>query len=164
MKFSEIANRVTGISCPIFGISWNPPKLEADIARAVIIFLEDRRVLYNAYELELPNHCLDSVIKIREFLTQKITESGAGSKLSEILRGMRASCRRLLDETQKGWYFDKANNRIEGAGNGMTIEFYSNLGIFRGEMGVFIVHLLIMYGIDCESDLLKIAPLTLPGD
>ena len=41
MKFSEILNRLTGISTPIVGISWNPPPLEVNIARKVITFLED---------------------------------------------------------------------------------------------------------------------------
>jgi hypothetical protein len=27
MKFSEVARRLTGISCPIFGVSWNPGSL-----------------------------------------------------------------------------------------------------------------------------------------
>lgn len=164
MKFKDIANRVTGISCPIFGISWNPLKLESDEARSVITYLEDRRVLYNPYEMESPNHCLESVLKIREFLTGKISELKPDSKLVEVMRGMRGSCRRFLDETQKEWYYDKLEGRIDSMGNGMQIKFYNDMGVFRGETGIFIVQILIMYGIDCESDLLKIVPLTLPSD
>ena len=40
MKFDEITSRLTGISCPIFGVSWNPPESERKIARRVITFLE----------------------------------------------------------------------------------------------------------------------------
>ena len=43
MRFSEILNRLTGISCPVFGISWNPVDTERSIARRIIIFLEPRR-------------------------------------------------------------------------------------------------------------------------
>lgn len=33
MKFSEIAQRLTGISCPIFGVSWTAPEAEVTVAR-----------------------------------------------------------------------------------------------------------------------------------
>jgi hypothetical protein len=36
MKFSEIANRLTGISAPLVGVSWQPTDLEVSAARRVI--------------------------------------------------------------------------------------------------------------------------------
>lgn len=48
MRFTELLNRLTGISCPVFGVSWNPVDTERSIARRIIIFLEPRRVLYSA--------------------------------------------------------------------------------------------------------------------
>ena len=39
MKFSEIANRLTGISTPFGGASWQPAELEIAGARRVIAFL-----------------------------------------------------------------------------------------------------------------------------
>jgi hypothetical protein len=93
MTFMEIANSINGISCPVFGVSWTPPNRELEVARKIIIYLEDRRILYSPYEMESPNHCMNSIIQIREFLTITIGELKSTSKLSEILRGMRASCR-----------------------------------------------------------------------
>ena len=63
MKFSEIANRLTGISTPFGGASWQPAELGIAGARRVIAFLEDRRVLYDPCEMEVPDHCVRSVIK-----------------------------------------------------------------------------------------------------
>ncbi len=74
MKFEEIKNRLTGISCPVFGLSWNPPEAECLIAQRVIAFLEDRRVLYVPSEIEVPEHCVQSVLKIREFLTNELAK------------------------------------------------------------------------------------------
>ena len=51
MKFSEIANRLTGISTPLGGVSWQSSDLEMSAARRVIAFLEDRRVLYAPEEI-----------------------------------------------------------------------------------------------------------------
>lgn len=59
MRFSEIANRLAGISTPIGGVSWQPAELELSAARRVVTFLEDRRVLYSPSELEVPSHCVD---------------------------------------------------------------------------------------------------------
>jgi len=65
VKFSEIANRLTGISTPLVGVSWQPTDLEVSAARRVIAFLEDRRVLYAPDSLEVPSHCVESVLEIR---------------------------------------------------------------------------------------------------
>ncbi|MDE2346796.1 MAG: hypothetical protein KGL13_10065, partial [Gammaproteobacteria bacterium] len=65
MKFKDIAARLTGISSPIFGVSWKPPETERSVAKRVIAFLEDRRVLYSPSEMEVPDHCVESVLDIR---------------------------------------------------------------------------------------------------
>jgi hypothetical protein len=54
MKFQEIISRLTGFSTPIFGAQWNPPELQRVVARRVIAFLEDRRVLFVPSEMESP--------------------------------------------------------------------------------------------------------------
>lgn len=70
MKFREIINRITGISVPVFGVQWNPPETEISKARRIITFLEDRRVLYAPENLENIDHCIESILRIREFLTR----------------------------------------------------------------------------------------------
>jgi hypothetical protein len=72
MKFSEIANRLTGISTPFDGASWQPAEMEIAAARRVIAFLEDRRVLYETGEMEVPSHCVHSVIEIRHRLSDEL--------------------------------------------------------------------------------------------
>jgi len=64
MKFSEIANRLTGISTPLGGVSWQSSDPEVSAARRVIAFLEDRR-FYAPEEMEVAAHCVDSVLEIR---------------------------------------------------------------------------------------------------
>jgi len=72
MRYQEIAARLTGFSVPLFGVSWDPPEPDVAIARRVLAFLEDRRVLYNAYHLEVEEQCAHSVTEIRHFLTNEI--------------------------------------------------------------------------------------------
>lgn len=101
MNYKEIASKITGFSCPIFGISWNPPKSEIELARRIITFFEDRRVLYNPYELEMPKHCEQSIIEIRQFLTEQLFDINNDSELGKIVRAMRSACRKFLDTIQK---------------------------------------------------------------
>ena len=100
MKAKEVLRPLTGISTPVFGVSWQPPKSEVAVAARVLNFLADRRVLYNPSELEMPEHCVTSVIEIRHFLTDELGELGAKSDLAATLRAMRAACRKFLDTTQ----------------------------------------------------------------
>jgi hypothetical protein len=68
VKPSEIAGRITGFSTPLFGVQWTPPRVDVKVAREVMVFLEDRRVLYSPYEAEVPEHVMSSVFEIRCFL------------------------------------------------------------------------------------------------
>ena len=91
MKFSEIANRLTGISTPFGGASWQPAEMEIAAARRVIAFLEDRRVLYEPSEMEVPSHCVHSVIEIRHRLSDELGKLDGGSDLAAGLRALRAA-------------------------------------------------------------------------
>lgn len=54
-----------------FGISWNPKETECSVARKIIIYLEAKRVLYVPSEMEVPTHCICSVIEFEIFLLVK---------------------------------------------------------------------------------------------
>jgi hypothetical protein len=156
MRFSEIAKRITGISTPIFGISWNPEKTERDIARQVISYLEDRRVLFSPCELEIPKHCIDSVLEIRHFLTATIMDAPEKSELATSLRAMRAACRKFLDE------IDEPHVEISRFGGHIghfaSWKFNSAIGELRGVFGIHIARVAVAYGIDVEKDLASIIP------
>jgi hypothetical protein len=90
MKFSEIANRLTGISTPLGGVSWQSSDLEVSAARRVIAFLEDRRVLYAPEEMEVASHCVQSVLEIRRVpKTIRVPQSFAHFANDWVLDGRR---------------------------------------------------------------------------
>jgi len=165
MTFKEIANKLTGFSIPIFGISWTPAKLEIEIAKKVITFLEDKRVLYVVYELESPQHCITSIIQIREFLTTQIFDLDEKSDLANILRAMRSACRKFLDSVQGQYYFNKGQGRIDrNLGMGEQIHFYNAMGELRATVGIFIAKIIVMHGLSFEGDLINIIPFELPDN
>jgi hypothetical protein len=157
MQFSEIASRLTGFSIPIFGISWTPPTPDVVEARKVHIFLEDRRVLYNPLEVEVPEHCIDSVLQIRQFLTDVLGEGGIGDELAANLQAMRAACRRFLGSSGS---FDASRNVVDMHGIFITphdIGFNQALGELRSVFGLHIAQIAVKYGIDLEEELAFLA-------
>lgn len=154
MKFKEIVKRLTGISSPIFGVSWNPNNTSNDVARRVIAYLEDRRVLFNPSEMEVPSHCVQSVIEIRSYLTQKILNA-TDKELINSLKALRISCRKFLDRVgSRDDIVRFGMNREHWA----SWEFNGAVGELRGVFGVHIARIAAMYGIDVEDDLSSILP------
>ena len=156
MKFKDIIKRITGISTPVFGVSWNPKNTERDVAKEVISYLEDRRVLYVPSEMEVPQHCVDSVLQIRHFLTSKIAKLDQDSELSNSLRAMRAACRKFLNNnsSRNGDIIRFGVHR----GHWASWEFNGAIGELRGVFGIHVAKIAVAYGIDVENDLASIMP------
>jgi len=156
MKFREIVSRITGFSVPIFGAQWNPPEAECAVARRVIAFLEDRRVLYVPSEMELPHHCVESVFRIREFLTAELGKLDSETEIAKRLRAMRAACRKFLGTVEaEGGQIIKF-----GASYGHYASWVFNgaVGELRGVFGIHIATLAASHGLDVEGELASILP------
>jgi hypothetical protein len=154
MNFKQVATRLTGISCPVFGVQWSPAEPEITVAQRVLSFLEDRRVLYNPFDLEVLDHCIRSIIEIRQFLTGEIGRLPVGdSELADQLRAMRAACRGFLDTVQ-----DRRSRRIFHGGLHHDQEFFTALGELRSAMGLRVGILAVMYGLSVEDELATLLP------
>ena len=156
MKFSEIANRLTGISTPLGGLSWEASELEISAARRVITYLEDRRVLYVPDQLEVPAHCVHSVLDIRRFLSTELGKIDAHSEFAASLRAMRAACRKFLERVGVDGrdIVLYANHR----GHFASWTFYSALGEMRGTFGVHLARIAAHFKLDIEDGLASILP------
>jgi len=145
--FKELASRLTGVSLPVFGVSWNPPEPERMIVREALVFLEDRRALYNDFAHEIEDQVAQSVLQIRTELTAAIRRLPENAEAASSFRAMRAACREYLTNT------GHRSPRFFGS--------MADLGRLRGIFGVHIAYLAIKYGIDIEGDLASIVPLEL---
>ena len=141
----------------MFGVSWNPPEPERKIAEETIAFLEDRRVLYNLYELEVLDHCVRSVIEIRQFLTSSISRKAGKQQLDGHLRAMRAACRKFLDTVQEQ---DRPRLILHRAFDGgpAVWSFFTALGDLRTTFGLHIAMIAVEFGIPVEDELASILP------
>jgi hypothetical protein len=152
MKFTEVASRITGFSIPLFGVSWQPPVSDVGAAKKLIAFLEDRRVLYSPYEVEIVDHIFMSVIEIRHFLTDILTAGGIGKELEDHVRALRGACRAFMsNDTKHGRYA----NYTSGLQN---FKLNQELGEFRRTVGFHVAALSTRYGINIEDDLASILP------
>jgi Family of unknown function (DUF6650) len=156
MKFREVVSRITGLSVPIFGAQWNPPEAECAVARRVIAFLEDRRVLYVPSEMEVPYHCVESVLRIRDFFTSELGKLDSEKEIARSLRAMRAACRKFLSTVEA----DDRRIIQFGADQGHYASWIFNgaVGELRGVFGIHIAALAASHGLDVEGELASILP------
>jgi hypothetical protein len=68
-----------------------------EVARRVVTFLEDRRLLFGKRHAEDELECVHSAVMSRAFLTEEPTKAKAGKSLSDSLRAMRAAFRQFVD-------------------------------------------------------------------
>jgi hypothetical protein len=111
LTYQEIKSRLTGFSISVFGISWQPDEAEIRIAQRIITQLEDRRVLYSSHEMELPKHCINSVLEIRRILIDELGKISQKSQLYNDLQILRAACRKFLDRIQP--FESELNNHFD---------------------------------------------------
>lgn len=149
VKFSKIAKNLTGISTPVFGVSWNPPESDRATVRKIITFFEDRRALYNPYNIETPLWVTQSVLEIRKELTNNLQKLDENPEISPHLRAMRAACRKFMNETEM-----KKRGR-----HPFPEDIFTALGEMRAIFGIHIAQLCVKYGIDIEADLATILPI-----
>jgi hypothetical protein len=149
-KTKDVGNRLTGFSTPIFGLQWSTTPSQREIVEELFDRLSDRRVLYNAYEAEVVDHCIESILQIRSILTELIAKLRGRNATHDHLRAIRASCREFLDRVgQLGRHY---------GGLGHSMEFNSALGELRGRVGVHLALLSVEQDVSVPSELVAILP------
>jgi hypothetical protein len=155
MDYREIAGRLTGFSTPVFGLSWEPPVVDREVAERLIAFLEDKRVLYDPYQFEVPQWSIAAVLAIRERVTELLAGGGIPDELVDHLRAIRAACRRFLRSIPHG----PDGELVIPDRDIFDWSFHQALGELRGEVGPHVAQVAVKYGIDVEDDLARSLPL-----
>jgi hypothetical protein len=134
--------------------SWVPT--ESDLALEIIKELENRRALYNDYELEVPTWVVTSVIEMREAFHAKLLNVRSEGALANHLRSMRAACRKFLDAVGNGPHRIIIQDSFQGGPE--SWKFFTALGELRAAIGLALSLLMAAYGLTCEPQLSRILP------
>jgi hypothetical protein len=138
----DYLNRVTGISTAFFGLSWQPPALERDTLRKLVVDLADRRVLYH-HGCGMPRrNMIESCERMRRSVTDALRALPEDSKAIPYVEDMRAACHQFQTYVER--FFDKS-------GHGSPEEsFYMALGELRGSVGKALAEICHNYRISSE--------------
>ena len=152
---AETARRITGISTPVGGVQWTDPgPSEAEVVRRFLIFLEDRRVLFNPFQLEIESQVEHSIHQIRKECTKALQSLPSAAPACDAIRSIRGACRVFHDEQHEEFpHFDGDFH----AGRGRP-GFFVALGAFRATVGYQVAILAGRHNIDLEGDLASILP------
>ena len=151
---ADTARKITGISTPFGGIQWaDAGPSERERIRGFILFLEDRRVLYNPDELEVPEQVVRSAHEIRQECTSVLRILGENAFGAIAVRAIRSACRRFHDEMNLPFRFFDDRHPWEGAPG-----FFTALGGLRATVGQQIALLAAHYDLDVEGDLASVLP------
>ncbi|MGP9818649.1 DUF6650 family protein [Salinarimonas sp. NSM] len=157
---AEAARRVTGITTPLGGLQWaDPGPSDQVIIRQFLIFLEDRRVLYNPMQLEVPWQVVESIKEIRMECTHTLKRLGAGVFAERPVRAIRTAGRRFHDDCSEDFRYvshrwEQRMGDVEQFGPG----FFTALGALRATVGNQVALLSAYFDIDVEGDLASVMP------
>ncbi|MBI5572063.1 MAG: hypothetical protein HY914_19120 [Desulfomonile tiedjei] len=140
--------------------NWVPK--ESEIAAEIVTELENRRVLYNDYELEIPAHVVQSVLDMRDFFHNKLLVTRKEGALASHLRVMRAACRKFLNTAGDGPGRVIIDTSFDRGPSSWT--FFTALGELRSAIGVSLSLLLAAYDLTVEPELARILPADPVGD
>ncbi len=163
MKRLQILARLTGLSTPFFGISWTPPVADVEVARRVITFVEARRVLFSTYSDEQPEHCVQSVVEIKAFLTEVIGQGHVGEKLEAPLRAARRYCNRFLTRvgaSEADVPLGDRDRHLFHDGHWRMQDYYFGeaLGELRAGVCLQVAIIAVTYDLDVENELANVLP------
>lgn len=154
---AQTARRITGISSPFGGFQWaDPGPTDAEIVRQFLVFLEDRRVLYNPTYLEVASQVVHSVHEIREQSTKTLQALPPKTFAVTPIRAIREAGRRFHDDQNEDFRF--FDDRWRPHHHDATPGFFTALGAFRATVGHQVALLAAHYDLDIEGDLASVLP------
>ncbi|WFU01953.1 hypothetical protein QA648_17915 [Rhizobium sp. CB3171] len=168
IRAKDMLKRITGVSTPWFGVSWNPPTSDRDAVRKFLAFLEDRRALFNPLPAEVEDDVISSIHMIRAECTTAVGALSEKAPGVAHVRAIGAACRRFLDEPyptfddimerRRDPYFDRDESHGRLRRGTHPAGFFTALGELRAFVGIQIAMLSSLYEIDIHGDLVRILP------
>ncbi len=147
--------RFTGLTVMGVSAQWEFVESERDVARELVYFLEDRRVLFGRRHMEDEYQCVRSVMEIRRSISGLLSRTSERSQLTASLRAIRAACRDFLSAAGPDGRSFHAQGFIYPGGD----EFSDALAALRTKVGIQVALIGNFYDdLDISVDLQEIMP------
>ena len=106
--------KLTGVSSPFGGISWEYSESEKECIKKLFVFLESKRLLVNPISMEIPDECAQSALEIKHFIVELMVKYSFSARTEKNLNSMIGGCNEYLD----GLTNKKQNHIIYKNGHG----------------------------------------------
>jgi hypothetical protein len=153
-------SRLTGVSVSVSGpsLSWEFSDSERTRARDILHRLEDHRVLYAPYVVEEFELALDSVERLRTYLTEQV-ELCDSTELRNQVRALRAAVRQFMTDAEAAYRLaERVADRESTRDHVYQLFLTQALGVLRGRVGVAIGEIGKAFRIPIDGDLAHIMP------
>jgi hypothetical protein len=115
-------------------------------------------VLFDPYDVEVPDHCIQSILQLRAYLTDEIGKLNPKSHLAQTLLAMRAACFKFLSQVAAFGRRSGARLRYASWDGPARWGFDQALGELRGTFGIMLADLAVRHGLEIEEPLSRILP------
>lgn len=138
----------------MWGIQWERKDDDRELARRLFLLLEDRRMLWKDFSVEIEEHCVRSADHARRELTTLLGNPEIGQHLAEKMNAIRAAFRDFMDEVG-----DDYDHRYHRPPYGDRTDALSlALGRLRGLVGVQVGEIAAVWDVDVPDNLATIVP------
>lgn len=144
--------RLTGLS--LWGLQWERKDDDRELARRLFVLLEDRRMLWKDFSVEIEEHCVRSAEQARRDLTGLMSSPEIGPQLSGQVSAIRAAFREFMDEV--GDEYDQRYHRPPFGDRTHALSLA--LGRLRGLAGAQIGEIAAVWDVEVPDELAAIVP------
>ncbi len=146
--------RINGVSIFNVSVQWERKDDDKEIARRLINILEDRRMLWKDFSVEIEEQCVASARHTRTELTELLNNPDIGPELEQKIKAIRQAFRNFMDEIghDAPWGHPR---RYRSMG---TDPLSVALGRLRGVVGVQLGEIAALWDVKISDELASIVP------
>ena len=142
--------RPSGVSAFGFGLAIETGPSDPELARGVLAFLEDRRILWEDMRFEIPDECMRSAEKTRDYLTSAIQVPGVGADYAQLLAEVRQLFTAFMMQDNRYRYM----HRVPYGPDELSLA----LGNLRSAVGERIAEMSVAFDLGVGPNLRSIVP------
>lgn len=130
--------KITGISVPFGGVSWEYTEPEQKGIQDLFFYLESKRILTNPMDMEIKEWCEQSAIEIKNTLVSVFSKADYPQDTITCIRSMMNACNVFLDDMRKvnitGIIYKNGNGDWAHSGYSTAMKKFRK--VFRDNIGL----------------------------